>query len=472
MPFTADKAASSKILFISHVDSYFVGFIELVRLLNSSPEFTPGILFPADYPNLTRHIDICRSERIPFTTLTQPCSVTSLPLLRRAKRSLTARGSRLVSDLPLVGYLSHLLTFKRKIRKIRNTLATAAPNLIVLGGDIVGHDMALYIRAGHELGIPSILLPNWMAGPRESAEQNVEDRRFYLNHPMNRLFGYFFPHWVYTHKGRALVRQPAQEALALETLRLAPPVPWTLHSGFADRIAVESEAALQYGLNEGLSITSLVVTGSCTHDKIHDQIAVASKARARLCEQHGLSQEKPLFLSALPPDQLYGRGRRECDFQDYRELARFWISSLCEATGGNVVFSLHPSAGEAQHRFAAELGAKISGQPVSELIPLCDCYVACISATIQWAIACGKPVINYDVYRYRYTDYMGLKGVLTIEEQDQFLDGLRRMATDDDFRNEIAVFQQAEAARWGNLDGKAGERITALFRRLIETTER
>ena len=65
--------------------------------------------------------------------------------------------------------------------------------------------------------------------------------------------------------------------------------------------------------------------------------------------------------------------------------------------------------------------------------------------------------------------FIGDKGVLTMEEQDQFLDGLRRMATDDDFRNEIATFQQAEAARWGNLDGKAGERIIALFRQLVET---
>jgi hypothetical protein len=102
------------------------------------------------------------------------------------------------------------------------------------------------------------------------------------------------------------------------------------------------------------------------------------------------------------------------------------------------------------------------------LIPLCDYYVASISATIQWAIACGKPVINYDICRYRYTDYLGLKGVLTVEEQDQFLDLLRRMATDSEFRNEIAALQKADAPRWGKLDGKAGQRIVELFHDLIE----
>jgi hypothetical protein len=90
-----------------------------------------------------------------------------------------------------------------------------------------------------------------------------------------------------------------------------------------------------------------------------------------------------------------------------------------------------------------------------------------VSSTIRWAVACGKPVITYDVYRYRYTDYLGLKGVITIEEQELFLDLLRRMATESGFRNEIAEFQRADAPRWGNLDGRAGERIVALFHELI-----
>ncbi len=34
------------------------------------------------------------------------------------------------------------------------------------------------------------------------------------------------------------------------------------------------------------------------------------------------------------------------------------------------------------------------------LVPLCSLYVASVSATIRWAIACGKPVVNYDVYRF------------------------------------------------------------------------
>ena len=58
---------------------------------------------------------------------------------------------------------------------------------------------------------------------------------------------------------------------------------------------------------------------------------------------------------------------------------------------------------------------RIAARKTSELVPLCDLYVASVSSTIRWAIACGKPVVNYDVYRYRYTDFISLDGVLIID---------------------------------------------------------
>jgi hypothetical protein len=434
-------------------------------MLNRSAEFEPAILFPGVYPNLSNHIDICRAEGIQFIALPNPAQLPAnrSGFLGRAKRSIVARGKAALFDFPVLGYFCHLATYAYRLRALRRVLARHNPDLLVLGGDIVGHDMALYIRAGHELAVPSVLLPGWMASAREPAELIFENTGFLLSRPLNRLLGRFFPQWVYTHKGRTLVRLPAQQALALETLKLAPPLPWILHSGFADKIAVESEAARQYGLAEGLSEAVLVVTGSSTHDLMHGRIVEAKDQRARLCRKLGLVEDKPLFVSALPPDMLYGRGRTECAFSDYRQLARFWISSLHAAADGNVIFSLHPSANKDCWDFISGLNAKIAEQPVAELIPLCDCYVASISATIQWAVACGKPVINYDVYRYRYTDYVGLKGVITVEEQDRFLDVLREMATDGQFRDQVAEWQEADAPTWGNLDGKAGERIAALF---------
>lgn len=173
--------ARSKVLFISHVDSYFSGFIDLVRMLNSSAEYEPHILFPANYPNLAKHIEICSAEQIGFTALALPIpsgAITS-GFLARAKRSIIARSKAALLVFPITGYLSYLTMFESRLRTIRRVLASTKADLMILGGDIVGHDMALYIKAGHELAVPSVLLPGWMASAREPAELYFENPRFF-----------------------------------------------------------------------------------------------------------------------------------------------------------------------------------------------------------------------------------------------------------------------------------------------------
>ena len=117
-------------------------------------------------------------------------------------------------------------------------------------------------------------------------------------------------------------------------------------------------------------------------------------------------------------------------------------------------------------QYIEQWGVKIARDNTAALIPLCDVYVASISATIQWAIACGKPVLNYDVYRYHYNDYLGVDGVIAVEDREQFLAALRQLTGDPAYYREIAARQAGFAERWGKLDGRAGERLLQLFERL------
>ena len=70
---------------------------------------------------------------------------------------------------------------------------------------------------------------------------------------------------------------------------------------------------------------------------------------------------------------------------------------------------------------------RIGSWKTAEMVPASDIYVASISSTIRWAITCGKPVVNYDVYRYRYTDFLAVPGVLATEEQAEFRAVLQRL---------------------------------------------
>jgi CDP-glycerol glycerophosphotransferase (TagB/SpsB family) len=139
------------------------------------------------------------------------------------------------------------------------------------------------------------------------------------------------------------------------------------------------------------------------------------------------------------------------------------LNNLALVKNFNVVIRLHPRMKIEDFMFVEDYGIKVAAWDTADLIPLCDIYVASVSATIRWAITCGKPVINYDVYRYRYQDFTQVKGVITIEEKYDFIKVLSRLTNDMDYYNEIATAQRQEAKYWSNLDGKSEERLLRLI---------
>jgi hypothetical protein len=221
----------------------------------------------------------------------------------------------------------------------------------------------------------------------------------------------------------------------------------------------------RYYIDAGLPEANLITTGSPSNDAMTLALSEDKARRRSLCADLGLSDDRPLLLTALPPDCLYfPGGRPECD-SSYADVVQFWINSIKSVPGYNKVICLHPSVDPETMRFLESDDTKISTRSTYETVPLCDVYVASVSSTIRWAIACGKPVINYDVYRYRYTDYLRLPGVIIIEEQAQFLSLLDRLTSDADFRKGLAEAQEKEAPRWAVFSGSVNDDIASLFAR-------
>jgi hypothetical protein len=316
--------------------------------------------------------------------------------------------------------------------------------------------------------MPAVVAAGWMIHQDENAEAFMWDPRIDARRVLNRFVGRLYPQWLYEYKGRRLLRLPGAHVLAREWLGLAPPSPWTLHSGYADAITVESHAMLDACVREGLPAHQLVFTGSAVKDVMAVALADAQRRCEQLYAELGLPQGRPLILCALPPDEFYREGGRpECDFRSHRELVEFWVATLAGIPGWNVVLSLHPSLRADDWRDLERPGVRISDRHTAELVPLCDVFVASVSTTIQWATACGKPVINYDVYRYRQEDYRSIGGMMLMEERDAFASALARLTGDRTFYGDMVARQRACAEYWGRLDGKAGERIVALVDRLI-----
>ena len=173
---------------------------------------------------------------------------TLLGLKWHSRRPASRVLGRIAARLPGMGasFVAEQLSFARLADQIRALLASVKPKLLVLGGDMVGYDTPLYIKLGHEFGLPTLIVPSTMSNGLEQAEVYYADPNYHVTGWSGRLVAALFPNWVRTHKGRRLFRCPPGRILAMQLAGIAPPQPWIFNSGAADAIAMESQAMIDY----------------------------------------------------------------------------------------------------------------------------------------------------------------------------------------------------------------------------------
>jgi hypothetical protein len=92
------------------------------------------------------------------------------------------------------------------------------------------------------------------------------------------------------------------------------------------------------------------------------------------------------------------------------------------------------------------------------------------SGSTAVAISSGIPVLNYDTYRLRYTDFDAAPGVLPIDNVSEFQSTLSRFIDDPVFAAEITSHQRSVMKYWACADGKSAERFAALIKDVVNRT--
>jgi len=460
-------------LLISFEPAHFVELRRVAKLLHASGVWEPVVYFAKSFSDTPAKIQICRAEG--WAVRVEEAPMESLPEgSGPPPKSWRAHVQAALRPLPEPAK-EPLRRFRRQLRRypvykaiLRAAAARAAnvlreerASLLVLPEDNLEHLTPVFVREAARLGVATAIVPFTVANALEPAQSYYGNPSYTLG-TASSFFMRLYPQWVIAHRGARLVRLPILEALAMERMGYGPPQPWILNSGYADAIAVESDAMLAHYRACNLPESQLAPTGALYDDVLAEAMREAPKLRQEL----GLDA-RPIFLCALPPDQFKMALPGPCEFSTHVDLAREWISTLCAHPEVQVVVSLHPRTSAAEMAFLEGLGARIAPVDIARLIPLSDIFVASVSATIRMAIACGKPVINYDVYRYRYTDYSGVPSVLTMETLDEFRAAVARLAKDPAARAAATAQQRAIMETWARLDGRAGERMLALFDRLV-----
>ena len=460
------------VLLVCHISTFFTELFRVGTLLADNQEFEPVFMFKA-YP--TANDDIAKASSLGIRCLdqfgnpVQPVSQKTVATLKIKKQpTASAHFKEFVRRILFIDFMRSFRQLKEQIVFYQNLFARLKPSLIILAGDQVGIDSPVIIKEGHHAGIRTIVIPSTMSNGLEQAEVYYNDPSRSLSRPLNKLIKLFFPKWAFYHKGKWILRESGERALAMEILKLSPPLPWIFQSGQSDAIAVESPAMRKYYLDGGIPETQLRFVGSLVNDIFFKRIKEKESLLKELYQSLNLPAGKPLILTPLPPDFLYVvGGRPQCDFKKYEDLVEFWLKPLRALTPDyNIVISLHPSVRYEEAIHLESPGIAIARENIVNLIPLCEIFVASVSSTIRWAITCSKPVINYDIYRYQYTDYQGIPGVVSFEEQSEYLSYVHRIANDKEFRAKLIDAQRVTASEWGELDGKTGTRLLELFREM------
>ncbi len=471
----------NNLLLVVNNDAFGRQMARWARVIKSRTDWSPIIYISSAY--MERHVDHCIEHGIPvfsddpdFQTDGKNRRISesksfmsgSVDKLRRfGPISIILRGIK--RSLFLFRFISTVSEVQKHLYFIRKLIKDNHIAVMLISESSPAYGAPHIIESAHREGIPVITLPIEKATSRHYAENYLYDTDLYLNRIINKVISLVKPHWVFEHTGIKLIRLQPELILSLEWLGLDCPNPWLLVNNSEDAIAVDSEASLEHYLMEGIPADCLHLVGNAEHDLMYETIQNRAQSLRSLCSRLDLKTNTPILLSPLVQDH-YNSGRPECDFQDYESMVEFWVKSLATVQGYQVIINLHPSHSYNQEtrkwNYLEKWGVRVCNDDLTTLIPLSDLYVAAGSSTIPWAIACGIPVINYDIYRYRQMLYQDTPGVLEVQEQEDFLFELGKITKDARYYQQIKNHQVATSRKWGILDGKANERLIRLIKSL------
>ncbi|HBD9333318.1 TPA: hypothetical protein KLD63_003383 [Legionella pneumophila] len=258
---------------------------------------------------------------------------------------------------------------------------------------------------------------------------------------------------------------PPESIIARLEMQLDLLNPWTTHGGNASILAVESKAMLKHYKKEQIEPAKLNLVGSVYCDALYESLYSAKVYQDAYERKTKINAGQTSILVTLPPSYHHSR-RAKSEFPNYKEMIEQLMSMLV-SKGLVISVSLHPAIPPEEIALIKSFNIKIVDDWVINLIPKHDIFfVTSFSSTVRWALACGKPIINYDAYNHNlkiYDEASGLYNSRQLHDIDRHLNHLL-----DDKQYQVLAMQLAkEREDWGIIDGKNTLRLCQIFDKYI-----
>jgi len=377
---------------------------------------------------------------------------------------------RLAAKTALPGLTAHRRHFASSIALASAELARVDPAALVVSEDGISGSLAV-LGAARKARIPVIDIP-YGFGVRRDLEIDLGNKqargdlvRLDAATPAGRLLSQVAPQWVKRGEFEGAVMFPAEYILAAESLGLTLRDAWIIHGGYSDILCAESDQMESVYVEEGVPPRKIRRTGSPYCDTIAGAAASDPAAARALRSGRRIAEGTTRVLVSWPPSYHDVRGAHS-EFASYQEMTRTFFRWMRSLPGCDLTVSLHPAVSAEGRNLIEEAGIAPDERYVIELIPQHDVFVTYFSSTIRWAIACGKPVVNYDAYGLGLDIYRSAPGFVNASTFAQFQDALSRLVTAPGAFEDLAAKQSSVAQRWGTLDGRCNDRILAELEQL------
>jgi hypothetical protein len=392
--------------------------------------------------------------------------VGEAPFVERIRRRVRKRrAERVANRLQLHADMTPLLPYRAvlgpQVAAADRLLRSIAPSALVVSEDGLSALLPIH-AAARERRIPIVDMP-YGNGQRRDLEISLEPKaeRGELPRaegPEGELVKRFAPQWIKRGEFDGAMMFPPAYVLAAESLGMTVRDAWIIHGGYADVLCVESEESLRVYRSEGIPESKLRLTGSPYCDAMFAAMQRDAAAKAAFRQPRRIDPARTRILVSWPPSYHADRGRFS-EFPTYTDMSVTLLRWLAERPNCDVTISLHPAIPDADRQAMRDAGLQLTDDYVIDLIPRHDVFVTYFSSTVRWAIAAGKPVVNFDAYRIGLKMYDGAPGVLTVPTFASFQDAVSGLIAPDGTFRRLAEAQIAVADTWGLVDGLSTERI-------------
>lgn len=344
-------------------------------------------------------------------------------------------------------------------------LGALDPTAIVVSEDGVSSNFRL-LSAARSRGIPIIDVPYGYFARKEFdkdlARKKASGDLHVVADELRLPFRLVLRQWLKKGQHEGALMLPASYILAAESLGVTLPDPWTVHGGVADALCVENNAAREHYTREGIPQRKMRMTGSPYADVVYQSLSADPTVQAARRLPRWITDRPRVLVSWVPDYHVWPDHKSE--FPTYDEMTSAFFDGIA-ALNADVTISLHPACPDRVEPMLRSKGLTIGREDVLHLIPRHDVFTTYYSSTVRWALACGKPVVNYDAYGAELSQF-NAPGFHNFRNADGVLAAIKRLTSDKAEFQKAAEPQCADAERWGIIDGLACARITDLIREM------